>query len=319
MSGGIPYFSNPECVDTQTHETVHEGSTGRCRGLQFSGVSAMAISHGTGNNRVLISWSFKPTSQNTSSTKVFIYRGESPEDMILLNAVGISLDSSTIPEYLDVTANLLDFHKNYVYRVVAKEFDTSGNVRQTFSSWDFEIAGIEDKVSMYIISEHCFLYRHTSAGVPIMVFKKKHDGQTCPNCWDDVLQRVTKSNCLVCAGTGKLDGYYNPIEGWMGITSAPLSGQAGMTGVTQNTATKYDFTNYPLLRPGDIIVEMKTNNFLKVSDVRFPQRNGVLFLQTGMAEGINRSDVEYKAIQVPEDRRRELVAKLDKKIAEDSL
>lgn len=308
-----------EGVDSIKHETKRIGSIGRCRGLEFDQVSALVLSNGHMNNRVLVSWSIKPNVQNMSAVKFFVYRGESPLDLAPLDRLGISGQDSLF-EFVDHTANLLDLQKTYVYQVRAIEYDTSGNIRQEFHSWTFEVSGVEDKVSLYIISEHTFLYRHTAAGIPVFIFKKRMDGITCPECWDEVLLRSTKSNCLSCAGTGKLQGYYTPIEGWMSISYAPVDSSVQQTGTTQTAQARFDFTNYPIVRPGDIIVEAKTNNFWRIMPpVQFPHRNGVLFLQNGFAKVINKSDVEYKAITVPEDRRKILVRQLDERISMDSL
>lgn len=319
MSGGIPYFTQPpECVDVQGHVTTTEGN-GVCRGIQFESVWATILSHGINNTRALISWKLKLTSKDLDKVGFYVYRGESPNEMKRLNASPIKISPGLIPEYVDETANLLDHQKNYVYQVVAIEVNTLGEEIQRFSSWTFEVAGIEDPTSLYIITEHCFLFRHTSAGVPVLVFKKRHDGESCPECWDDVLQRVTKSSCMTCAGTGKLEGYYDPIPGWMSIEPPMQASSVSISGENQMHKTTFRFTNYPILRVGDIIVEAKTNEFWRVVNVSTPQRNKVLFLQNGTLDGVNRSDIEHKALIVPNDLRKELVAKLEDRIANDSL
>ena len=318
MGSGFSYFSKPEpSCDEKGHVTTSTGK-GKCKGLEFEGVSAMVLSYGVHTNRVLISWVLKKTSQNLSNVKYFIDRGESPENMAPLFREGISATTG-VPEFVDHSANLLDFYKEYVYQIRAVEYNSDGDPIQTFTSWQFHIDGLEDQVSLYIINEHCFLYRYTSVGIPVMIFKKRHDGVKCPVCWDKILKRVTRSDCTSCAGTGVLRGYYDPIEGWMHIGPDPKASSVQIQGVSQPSQTVFEYTNYPIIRPGDVVVEMKNNNFWRFVNIQFPQRNRVIVLQRGLLDVINRSDVEYQGIDIPQDRRRELVAQLDERVAGDSL
>lgn len=121
------------------------------------------------------------------------------------------------------------------------------------------------------------------------------------------------------AHCGKIGGYYDPIDAWIAIDPSAQIVQVEVSGIQQFSQTRFSFTNYPLLRIGDIIVEMKTDQRWRITRVFFPQRNGVLFLQSGELEQINRSDIEYKSITIPLDRKKELISKLNDRIKRDSL
>lgn len=266
----------------------------------------LSIEH---QSRVLVKWQLEPTRQNLLNLRFFIYRGESPEEMEKLNEAGIRATSQY--EYVDVTPNLIDLHKKYYYKVAATEF--SGNTPvQTFYSHAFTWDGDLDLVGLYVVEEHLFLYRHTSAGVPTMIYQRRHDGEQCPNCWDPVLKRVTTSNCSVCYGTGKLEGYYPPIDAWMKIDPDPSLSQVTNWGERQARQTEAEFTNYPELRPGDIILEVKPRQFWKVSNVRYPQKSRVTMLQTARIDAVNPSDIEHR-LEVPQDRVEALLKALEER------
>lgn len=271
-------------------------------------VSVLSIEH---ISRVLIRWELEATTQILTNLKFFIDRGESPSEMHQLNAVGIS--ALGLLEYVDETAELRDINKTYYWRVRAVEY-MSGVPVQTFSSkpsnWESDL----DLVALYIVEEHLFAHRFVY-GVPAMIFKKRHDGVYCPSCWDKILKRVTKSNCTVCYGTGRLDGYYPPIDAWMSFEPDPKVEQVVEWGRRQSNQLDIQFTNYPLLAPGDMIVELQPNRYYRVSNVRSPEKSRNTMLQIARIDGIYMSDVEYK-LEIPESRRQAMLKDLEKRDTE---
>lgn len=280
---------------------------GVLRRIQFESIAVTILSTGQ-IPRILIKWRLEATSQNLSNLKFFVDRGESPTEMHQLNASPIA--AKGLDEYVDRTANVTDLDKIYYFHVRAVEFQGATPV-QTFTSpsttWDGDL----DLVGLYIVEEHLFAHRWVY-GVPVMIYKKRRDGVYCPECWDDVLQRVAKSNCRTCYGTGRLDGFYAPIEAWMSLEPDPKMEQVVDWGKRQQGQTDIQFTNYPLLSVDDIIVELKPNKFWKVSIVRAPEKNRTVILQLCRLDAVNPSDVEYK-IPVPDDRRRILLEESDQR------
>lgn len=276
------------------------------KNIRFKAVSVMvlALEH---ISQVLIRWQLEPTSQNLKNLRFFVDRGESPSEYAQLTAVPVG--PYDLYEFVDLTANLLDLNKVYYYRVRAVEISDEGSFLQTFTSegttWDGDL----DLVGLYIVDEHNFAFRWVY-GVPAMVFKKKHDGTYCPECWDPVLKRLSKSGCTTCYGTGRLGGYCPPIEVWMNYEPDPKVESVTEWGLRQSSFSEIMMTNYPLLTPDDVIVELKPNRFWKVENVRYPEKNRTIVLQMAKVNAVNTSDIEYQ-IKVPEDRRRELVSQLE--------
>ena len=276
------------------------------KGLRFKSISVMILSieH---ISRVLVRWKLEPTAQDLRNLRFYVDRGESPTALEQLNGVGIT--ATDLQEYVDYSVNIKDLDKVLYYRVRAVEQSPDGVALQTFTSAETTWDGDLDLVGLYVNEEHLFEMRWVD-GVPAMVFKKIHDGVYCPECWDPILKRVTKSTCRTCYGTGRSGGYYPPMDAWMKFEPDPKMEQVAEWGKRQTSQTDIMFTNYPLLTPDDIIVELKPNRFWKVENVRYPEKNRTILLQMARLNAVNPSDVEYK-ITVPEDRRRLLVDQME--------
>jgi hypothetical protein len=96
----------------------------------------------------------------------------------------------------------------------------------------------------------------------------------------------------------------------MGFEPNPELAVIRECGPTQPNETDIQFTNYPSLRIDDLILEIKPEKLWKISRIHYPEKNRSPMLQYARISQINRSDIEYK-IDVPEDRRKQLIADLD--------
>lgn len=259
-------------------------------------------------SRVRVGWKLSKSSQDLSRLRFFVDRTESPNVWQQLNATPLTIGD--LPEYVDHTPNLKDLNKIYYYRVRAVEYD-GDTALQTFFSKDTTWDGDLDLVGIYVVDEHLFAMRWVF-GSPSMVFKKRHDGAYCPECWDKVLKRVTKSQCMTCFGTGRLGGFYPPIDTWMSFEPDPRVDQVTEWGKRQPTQTDVMFTNHPLLNVDDLILELKPNRFWKVSNVRGPEKNRTVMLQFARLDAVNPSDVEQR-LEVPLERKLALLADAEKR------
>ena len=282
---------------------------GRLRNIEFSSVLARIISieH---LSRVLIEWELKPTNQRIQSLQYFVERSESSDEW---HTVSGPIAWNALPSFVDYTANLFDLQKVYHYRVVAKEV-MNNVVVQEFYSPRASTDGKLDLAALFIVEEHLFAHRYVH-GIPTFIFKKRKDGGRCPECWDDILKRITKSNCSVCYGTGRLEGYYPPIEGWMTFVPRMSGAQVQQQGVVQPERGQVEFTDYPELVIGDIIFDIRNHLFWRVIGIQNPEKNRVAILQTAQLSTINRSDIEYK-LEYSEERAKELVDELEQRISE---
>lgn len=282
---------------------------GKLRNLKFSFVDVQILAIGN-ISKIRIAWSLEKTAQKLTNLQFFVDRGESPAEFKQINTVGINAYALT--EYIDSTARLLDTEKVYYYRIRAVEF-FNGTPVQTFESEPSTWEGKPDLVAFYVIEEHLFKHRYVS-GTPMLVYKKLKEGPRCSECWDNVLKRVTKSNCTTCHGTGfmggEYGGYYAPMDAWADFNPDPKQVQLAEFGARQPRQTDIEYTNYPILVPGDILVELTVNRYWRVSNARTTEKNRVTMLQICRLDEVNRTDIEYN-IKIPESDRKRLLADLE--------
>lgn len=110
----------------------------------------------------------------------------------------------------------------------------------------------------YIYREHkgrrCWLF-------PVRTF-----GQRC-ECWDDVLQKRTKTGCKSCFDTGFVRGYMDPIECWVQIEPNPQGKQVMSTGNTEQNNTNAECGFFPFIKPYDILIEGENKRWRVISTV----------------------------------------------------
>ncbi len=275
-------------------------AAGNLRNIKFESNLAQVLC-GDRFPKVLIRWKLEKTRQNLRQLKFVVFRGESPEDM---KPISNEIAHDDLYEFVDTTPLIKVFQKNFYYQVIAREY-RSNAVVQTFESdlftWDIG----EDLVGTYIIEEHEFKYRYI-AGTPCMVLKRKRNEVHCPDCYDTVLKRVTKSNCQTCYGTGKLGGFYQPIPLWMDLNPQQEAVAIADFGEKQTGQTDGELTNYPLLDPGDLIIEVMPNKIYRVESIFRAEKRQVVLRQLVRLNQVNPSDIEYR-IPVDEDIRKRLV------------
>ena len=276
-------------------------SAGNLRNIAFSDVKIQVLALDR-FPKILIRWELEKTTQNLKNLKFIIHRGESPEE---LKPISQEISHNSLYEYVDTDPAMRVNHKNYFYRIDAVEYRSNAIV-QTFQSeiatWENQI----DLVGLYIVEEHEFKYRYIG-GQPVMIFKNRRDGAYCCECWDTVLKRPTKSNCQTCHGTGKQEGFFNPITTWMDLNPSPevvTIAEFGEKGVGQRDG---ELTNYPLLDSRDIILDVVTNDRWRVESIHpVLNRHQVVIRQLVRLSLINKTDIEYKMC-VDEGLRKQLV------------
>ena len=190
-----------------------------------------------------------------------IERSEAPHEGFETIATGVDLTAGTYQDNF-TTPNENRF---YYYRVGGTLLD---------------IGGIPNPQAKEIIRrDRWFLNsarRHSGARLA-QVRIRRIDGPKCPNCWDAVHQKVTKSKCDVCYGTGVENPYFSPIE--MRVArSMPLKQRGPQPDrIDQPSDPQLWASNYPLLKPGDL---MKLEGLIyRVERVQFSRAEGCVVKQ----------------------------------------
>lgn len=279
--------------------------------FEYARAAVLSIEH---SSRVAVEWKLKATTQILSNLKFFVDRGESPDELEPI--LGPINGSRCEQLQIDYTPSLINLHKVYYYRVRAVE-TVDGTEVQTFKTLPFTWDPGLDLTALYVIEEKLFEHQWVS-GLPVAIFKKMTEGERCQVCWDTVLKRVTRSNCKSCHGTGFSSGvntgYYLPLMGWMKFEPDPKVTQIAEWGERQVRQTDVEFTNYPILSIGDLVVEVKTMRYWRITNVRFTEKNRTIMTQFARLDEINRSDVEYD-LEVPREKTEPLLGHLQERVS----
>lgn len=137
-------------------------------------------------------------------------------------------------------------------------------------------------------------------GVPCMLFVRRTFGPHCPECWDSIKKKVRRSNCVHCYGTGRYLGYMNPISVRFQIEPHSLSEDHTNIGKQQHALTSAWTSNYPLLTPGDIVVEVMGNRRWRIETVTPTEQLRVTVRQIVKLFYLDESDIQYR-LEMPNE------------------
>ena len=262
--------------------------SGSLRNITFSSLIVQVLAIGE-FPRVLVRWVLTPTTQKLKNLYFQVYRGESHLEM---KPISHFIECKDLYEFIDTGAAVKNFNKEFLYKVVATEFIDETPVQYFHSdtkTWEIG----EDLVATYIVEEHEFKYRYVG-GEPCFVYKNRRQGEHCPECFDIVLKRVTKSNCQTCYGTGKLGGFFSPIAIWMDLNPVPEVVAIADFGERQIGQRDCEMTNYPIMDARDLIVTIIDGRTWRVENVHPITKRSTVIRQLLRLSEVNRSDVEYK-------------------------
>lgn len=147
-----------------------------------------------------------------------------------------------------------DFDKKRYYKVEA-EHKTDTDI--TFESEPTFIGATYDGIHQAMAYTEDLLYDHY-IGEPSLVVIRKSTGSRCPECWSFERQQMIKSHCETCDSTGFVDGYYRPIPIQISYDSEEKKSLPEQTGENVLDEKKARLSNYPLVKPKDLILSRDT-------------------------------------------------------------
>lgn len=131
------------------------------------------------------------------------------------------------------------------------------------------------------------------SGIPVLVYQFLGSGERCPDCWDPILRKVTQSNCDSCFGRGVAGGYHSPI-----LTLAQMGVETRQNIVTdrleQDATVEMLFSNYPVLRPKDLVYEIDRGTRYRVQQIFPAEHHRTLVNQTASGFAIQTTDIEHQ-------------------------
>jgi len=141
-------------------------------------------------------------------------------------------------------------------------------------------------------------------GNKLLIFKKIHTKEHCPDCWDDDLQSSSNTNCPTCGGTGYIDKYSYPFFTWGGpyINQAAAYPKGTEDGKDMFNPQYGNTSNITLLPDvpidiGDLIYVVDNGELGRVLNMTNTFFSNILLTQSATITVLPTASREYKAIE----------------------
>lgn len=243
-----------------------------------------------GQESIRLEWEMEWDTDNDPRPLSVIERSESPEGPF----DGIA-EPKLREEYIDQPIDLSKKLRTYYYRVV---FVTPSGDRITKTEPEY-IRTDPDPYALEIIRRNeLLLERYISPDDPVSdgkvyIFPKQSQGERCPECWDEVKRRRSKNDCEACNGSGFINGgYLDPIETYVAFSSPNEQSNPTQMGQKEESQTVAWTSNYPIVKPQDIIVEPYKNERWRVVNTN-PSEKGRYVLRQTM--NLTEVDIDHAA------------------------
>jgi hypothetical protein len=113
------------------------------------------------------------------------------------------------------------------------------------------------------------------------------------DCFDEVTKQRTRERCPNCYNTNFVGGYHDAVETFAQVRQFEHKDGTEEPAVSQKAAVTIVVTNYPVVKPGDIIMQPDENLRWKISAVQPTRLGGALVHQNVTASLIDRDQIEY--------------------------
>lgn len=262
-------------------------------------------------SKVLVRWEMNFTGAALADFEFYVERGQASEngpgfqhktingqpllpktehtDTNNFHIISKAIDGLDFAWYLDYTPELLNLSAPISYRVRARKKST----QEETTSYAVGFGGGLDLVGLYVADEINFELEDVT-GSPCLVYSRRRGGIPC-SCFDPVQKKRTISNCSMCFGTNWLGGFFDPIDAWVDFNPNPKNALITQWGEAQENVTRVLMANFPIVYPGDIIRELRTNTLWRVGQrVNTTEKRRVTLLQFPEVVEIKPGDIEYK-------------------------
>jgi hypothetical protein len=230
-----------------------------------------------------LSWEIENTTQDPWDYTFQIFRSEGQEGQ-WDQLTGTFTDRYY---YIDTRIPKYRMSRHLFYKIeIVKRSDSSSSESEVFSR-----EGPTNKYAAAIARQERLLFKKFM-GQRVLILPIKTFGFEC-GCYDKVAGKRLKADCLQCYGTGFVGGYMNAIETYAQVNAEPYKIVPAQGAETEPRANNIIATNYPLIKPYDLIVQPDLNYRWRVAVVAPTRLGGALVHQNLTVSGIARADKEF--------------------------
>lgn len=149
--------------------------------------------------QIVIDWTIPA---QWGACKFDVYRGENE------NGPWVKMTPSPLTNNVFKDTELKDFSKlmNGWY-IVEVELPDGRRIQSAPRTWELVRKGWVELRAKEIERRNALLLTKFT-GVDTILFRRRHFGKRCSECWDFNTEKVTKDHCKTCFGTSFQDGYF---------------------------------------------------------------------------------------------------------------
>jgi len=242
-----------------------------------------------------LSWKIADTTEDLLDYTFQVLRSESAEGP--WDALGVPFTDRYL--FIDNTIKVDHRWRKYFYkiRITKLSDETTTDAGPYTKDPDADLIALELRRHMQL------LFREFS-GRRCYILPARTFGQRC-TCWNESLQKRTRSGCVLCYDTGFVRGYLSPIESWVQIEPNTKAEQNTVVGAQQQSNTTAKLAWYPPLKPRDLIIEPENRRW-RVVAVTSTEHGRAPVHQEVQIHEIPGRDIEFKIPLILEDALRDL-------------
>lgn len=238
-----------------------------------------------------VQWRWEPQAQDPDAVELEVGRSESPLGPFEQLAV---VDPRVTFSWLDDTAPRRPQNQEIYYQLRAVDRSSGAELglsRAFGQQGPLPLDALEIIRQQRVLLEGVNGHRPTK-GIPglVSVYRKRGYGRACDECVDPLTGRKNISNCRACQGTGRLDGYYRPVDVGMNIMPYTRALQLYNLQRVEDSDTTGVMNNYPAMYPGDIVVEPSERHW-RVNRVEVRERYRITVRQLLYMSQIKPDDI----------------------------
>lgn len=237
----------------------------------------------------------------TSAYEILIQRASGPEGP--WSDVDV-VDYATIA-YEDNISSYRGFNTLLFYKLTIREVATGDSIVES-KAVTTDKAG--SKITAEIIRQHELTLKGTNShpgygNWDFACFKRTKFGTLCHFCTDvNTGERGVVARCAQCRGTGYLEGWANPVKFKARIlVPEQKTTMIEVYGPSEEIVKQFFTAAFPILEPGDILVQKDTGKVWRVKNNTLSRPQGVVVSQSFTVSGIDHQKIEGTLIYPGEE------------------
>ena len=241
-------------------------------------------------DQVTISWRLEPTSEDLNSYEVSVYQAYAPSENINeYTLIASGLNPASTSYFVDTSVSgLFSKFTDHFYLVQVSGITGQGVAESSPAGIVLE----QDFVVREVVRRRQIVLDRFS-GANYYLLKRKAYGTRCSECWDETLQRRTKSKCFTCYDTAYEGGYYAPTVVRGQLNQRPTREVYVLFGSWQDQDAVLYMQGAIPLNPKDIMVDRLSRRWI-VLNVGSASKALVTIGQIVQVRQLEKEDIVYR-------------------------